>query len=237
MTSVAEKTTRQILTDCFHLLAKFGWTDLIYTHITARVPDEDAMLINPFGYLFEQVTPDNLVKVSFEGEILDSSKKDYFPLAGYIIHSAIHKARLNVNCVIHTHSTTAMAISALKCGLLPITQHALRFYNRIAYHDYHGLAFDPEEQPSLIRDLGDHKAMILRNHGFITVGRSIPEAFTLLHFLEKAAQAQLKAQATNAKLIKLPHALCEKTAQQFGDEGETPRGDYEWNALIRALRS
>lgn len=232
---LTEKEIRQQLADCFQLLARFGWSDLIYTHVTARVPNEQAMLINPYGYLFDQISPEMLVKIDFEGNIIQKDCDDYYPIAGYIIHSAIHQARHDIQCIIHTHSETAMAISALKCGLLPITQNALRFYKRIAYHNYQGFIFDETEQPKLVEDLGQYHAMILRNHGFLTVGCSIPHAFSVMHFLEKAAAAQLKAMATNSKLIIPPARVCEKAASMF--KNDCSAGDYEWLALVRSLRT
>lgn len=233
--SESERSARVDLTHCYHLAAKFGWTDLIYTHISARIPGEESvLLINPFGYLYEQITPDNLVKVDFSGKILSGPIGAKINLAGYVIHGAIHEGRPDVACVMHTHTIAGMAISALECGLLPISQHACRFYNRLAYHDYNGIVLDIHEQPRLLADLGPHKAMILKNHGFLTAGRSIAEAFVLMHYLERAAQAQLQAMATGEKLIMLSPEVSEKTAQQFGDD-RTVAGKLEWPALIEGL--
>ncbi|HXF90581.1 MAG TPA: class II aldolase/adducin family protein [Candidatus Nitrosotenuis sp.] len=230
-----EWIARQTLAQCYHLAAKFGWTDLIYTHISARVPNQEGvLLINPFGLLYEQITPDNLLKVNFAGQIIDGPANAKINLAGYVIHSAIHEARHDVACIMHTHTPAGIAISALDCGLLPMSQHACRFYNRIAYHTYNGITFDTEEQPRLIKDLGHHMAMILHNHGFLTVGRTIPEAFVLMHYLERAAEAQLKAMSTGQKIIIPPPDVCEKAARQFGDD-ETIAGTLEWPALVQSL--
>ncbi len=232
-----EQKARQDLSHCYHLAAKFGWTDLIYTHISARIPDQEGvLLINPFGWLYEQITPENLVKVDFAGNILEGPEGVEINLAGYVIHSAIHQARPDVDCVMHTHTVAGMALSSLECGLLPISQHACRFYQRLAYHDYNGIVFDKNEQPRLIQDLGHHRAMILRNHGFLTAGRSIAEAFVLMHYLERAAEAQLQAMATGETLRLLTPEVSEKTAHQFGDD-HTIAGCLEWPALVRWLQS
>ena len=225
---------RQDLTDCYHLIDYFGWTDLIYTHISVRLPEEPThFLINEFGLLYHEIAPENLVKVNEKGDVLSPLGAE-INQAGYIVHSAIHQARPDVNCIIHTHSPVGMALSTLECGLLPSTQHACRFYNKIAYHDYEGVSFDEDEQPRLIKDLADKNVMILRNHGFLTTGRTVKEAFISLYFLEKAAQAQLTAHATGQPLILPSAAVCEKTANQFLNEGEGIQ-NLLWNSLKRLL--
>jgi ribulose-5-phosphate 4-epimerase/fuculose-1-phosphate aldolase len=229
-----EWRVRQELAHCYHLAAKFGWTDLIYTHISARIPEQEGvLLLNPFGVLFEHVTPQNLVKVDFSGKILDQPEAQ-INLAGYVVHSAVHQARPDVTCVLHTHTVSGIALSSLECGLLPISQHACRFYNRIGYHQYNGILFEQEAQPRLVRDLAHHRALILRNHGLLTAGRTVAEAFVLMHYLERAAQAQLQAMATQQKLIIPPPEVCEKTARQFGDD-QTIAGALEWPALLKQL--
>ena len=230
-----EYKARQELSDCYHLIDYFGWTDLIYTHISVRTPERsDHFIINDFNLLYHEITPENLVTVSEGGDVIYPVGAD-INQAGYVVHSAIHRARPDVNCIIHTHSPCGMALSALECGLLPLTQHACRFYNAVAYHDYEGISLDEDEQPRLLKDLGDKNVMILRNHGFLTVGRTIKEAFISLYFLEKAAQAQLQAQSTGQPLIILPPAVCEKTVQQFQGEGEALQNRL-WLALKRLLR-
>lgn len=226
-----EQKARQELAFCYRLMARLGWTDLIYTHISLQIPGTKYFLINQFGLLFEEITPENLVKIDLQGNVLDPSRAR-INLAGYMIHGAIHAARSDVTCVIHTHSHAGMALSALECGLLPLTQHACRFYNRIAYHNYEGIAFSEEERPRLLEDLGSKRVMILKNHGFLATGRTMAEAFSLMFFLEKAAAAQLTAQSTNQPLSLLPAEIAEHTAQQFGDDRE-PAGALEWKALKR----
>lgn len=229
--SVEEQEARKELAFCYRLMAKLGWTDLIYTHISYQIPGSDHFLINQFGLLFEEITPENLVKIDLSGNVLDPSAAK-INLAGYMIHGAIHAARSDVTCVIHTHSKTGMALSALPSGLLPLTQHACRFYNRIAYHDFEGIVFNEEERPRLLDDLQDKQVMILKNHGFLSAGRTMGEAFTLMFFLEKAAEAQLLAQSTHQPMPLLSPEVAEHTAQQFGDD-HRPAGQLEWEALKR----
>ncbi len=230
--SEEEWEVRRELADCYHLASRFGWTDLIYTHISARLPGTfDHFLLNPFGLFFHEVTPENLVKVSLDGTVIEPTPYG-INKAGYIIHSAVHEARPEISCVIHTHTPSGMALSSLSCGLLPLTQHGCRFYDRLSYHDYEGIALDADEKARLIQDLGKNKAMILRNHGFLTAGRTIGEAFTLMFFLEKAAEAQLKAMATGVSLVIPSPEVCEKTAAQFADNPQSA-DDKEWQALRR----
>lgn len=229
--AVAEQEARVELAFCYRLLAKLGWTDLIYTHISAQIPGTEHFLINPFGLLFEEITPGNLVKIDLSGTVLEPSEAK-INLAGYMIHGAIHGARPDVACVIHTHSKAGMALSILECGLLPLTQHACRFYNRVAYHDFEGIVLEVEERPRLLANLQEKRVMILKNHGFLVAGRTIGEAFTLMFFLEKAAEAQLLAQSTNQPLKLVSPEVAEHTAQQFGDDQQAA-GKLEWEALKR----
>ena len=172
--SAAEWQARVDLAACYRLVALFGMNDLVYNHITARVPDEEGrFLINPYGYAYEEITASSLVKIDFDGSVvLDSGTGYGVNRAGFVIHSAVHRARHDVACVIHTHSPAGMAVSALKCGLLPLTQNAM-FFGAIGTHDYEGPAIDLDEQARLVRDLGDNAALILRNHGLLTAGRTV----------------------------------------------------------------
>jgi ribulose-5-phosphate 4-epimerase/fuculose-1-phosphate aldolase len=219
--SAEEWEVRVALAACYRLVHLSGWTDLVFTHISARVPGtEEHFLLNPFGYAFDEVTASNLVRIH---------------KAGFVIHSAVHGARADAGCVIHTHSIAGMAVSMLKDGLLPLSQHAQFFYGRLGYHDYEGLALELDERQRLVRDLGPHPAMILRNHGLLVVGHDAPEAFSILHHLEKACQAQLAAQATGAAINFPDEAVSRKTAAQgFGSEG-APFGEVEWPAMLRRL--
>lgn len=229
--SGAECRAREELAFCYRLAARLGWTDLIYTHISMRIPGTEHFLINQFGLLFEEITPENLVRIDLTGNVIAPADAR-INLAGYVIHGAIHEAKREVACLIHTHSKAGMALSALDCGLLPLTQHACRFYNRIAYHEYEGIVLSEGERPRLIKDLGNKRVMILKNHGFLTAGRTVGEAFTLMFFLEKAASAQLAAQSTNQPLTILSQEVAEHTALQFGDDS-CPAGQLEWEALKR----
>ncbi len=229
--SSVEGQAREELAFCYRLAAKLGWTDLIYTHISLQIPGTEYFLINQFGLLFEEITPENLVKIDLAGNVI-APVNARINLAGYMIHGAIHGARPEITCVIHTHSEAGMALSALECGLLPLTQHACRFYNRIAFHEYEGIVLSEDERPRLLEDLGNKRVMILKNHGFLTAGRTIGEAFTLMFFLEKAAAAQLVAQSTYQPLKILSAEVAEHTAQQFGDDFR-PAGQLEWEALKR----
>lgn len=234
---VAQKTEWEVrveLAACYRLVHHFGMTDLIFTHISARVPRRhDQFLINPYGLTFDEVTASSLVKVDLEGNILDDSPYTVNK-AGFTIHSAVHMARPDVECVLHTHTRAGEAVSALACGLLPISQHALQFYNRVAYHDYEGIALDLDERARLVADLGDKRVMILRNHGLLTAGRTIPEAFGLMFNLNRACEVQIAAQSTGAPLVIPPPEICEKTARQF-EQGGRPSGHRAWPALLRLL--
>ena len=233
--SAAEWETRVNLAACYRLAAHFRMTDLIYTHISARVPGpEHHFLINAFGLLWDEISASTLVKVTLEGEIVDDPTGNGINRAGYVIHSAVHRARPDIECVMHTHTAAGIAVSAQDAGLLPLSQHAMRFSGSIGYHDYEGLALELEEQARLVRDLGSHKAMILRNHGLLTCGASIAEAFDLMYYLERACQTQVGAMAGDAKLRMPPPDVAEKTARQFKNLPYKAK-KTEWKALMRML--
>src|SRR3954471_21733714 len=214
--SAEEWQTRVNLAACYRLAAHYRMTDLMYTHISARVPGpEHHFLINAFGLLWSEISASTLVKVTLDGEIVDDPTGSGINRAGYVIHSAVHRARADVQCVMHTHTQAGIAVSAQDAGLLPLSQHAMRFTDRVAYHDYEGLALELDEQARLVADLGTHKAMILRNHGLLTCGASIAEAFDYMYYLERACQAQVTATNGGAKLHLPPAAVAEKTASQF----------------------
>ena len=203
--SAEEWGMRVNLAACYRLAAHFRMTDLIYTHISARVPGpEHHFLINAFGQLWDEISASTLVKVTLDGEIVEDPTGYGFNRAGYVIHSAVHRARPDVACVMHTHTAAGVAVSAQEQGLLPLSQHAMRFTNNIAYHDYEGLALDLDEQARLVRDLGSHKAMILRNHGLLVCGSSIYETFDYMYYLERACQTQVNAMA-GAQFKALPY--------------------------------
>jgi ribulose-5-phosphate 4-epimerase/fuculose-1-phosphate aldolase len=232
--SQAEWETRVQLAACYRLIARYKMTDLIYTHISARIPGhEDQFLLNPYGLMFNEVTASNLVKIDLEGNLLENNGFRVNS-AGFTIHSAIHAARHDVACVLHTHTKAGFAVSCQKQGLLPLNQISLQFHNRLAYHDYEGIALDLDERPRLVADLGDKYAMMLRNHGLLTAGRTIPEAFSLMYYLEKACEIQVAALAGGAELIYPSPEVCERTARQY-EMDQHPIGDNEWAAHIRAL--
>ena len=236
--SEAERAVRRDLAACYRLIDHFGWTDLIYNHITARVPGEGHhILINPFGLHYEEIRASNLVKIDLDGNKIEPSDYGINP-AGYTIHSAIHGAREDVVCVVHTHSRFGVAVSCLEEGFLPMTQGGLQFYNRLAYHDYEGIALDLDERSRLVADLGDKNAMILRNHGLLTCGRSVAEAFSRMFYLEQACQVQIDALSAGRKLNELSGQVSEHTAQQW-DTGESTTEDNgdksEWAAMLRLL--
>lgn len=231
----AEWAVRVDLAACYRLAAHFRLTDLIYTHISARVPGaEPLFLINAYGLLFDEITASSLVKVTLAGEILDDPTGLGINPAGFLIHGAVHGTRHDVGCVMHTHTTAGLAVAAQKHGLLPLTQHAMRFTDCLAYHDYEGIALEADEQARLVADLGTRNAMILRNHGLLTCGPTVHDAFDLMVHLERACQAQVAAMAGGAALSLPPHDVAAKVARQFARPGRTaPRN--AWLALLRML--
>ena len=233
--SDAEWQTRLDLAACYRLCAHFRMTDLIYTHISARVPGpEHHFLINAYGLMFDEITASSLVKVDIEGNILEDTEALGINPAGFVIHSAIHKARADVQCVIHTHSGAGLAVAAQKAGLLDITQHSMRFHGRVAYHDYEGVALDMDEQQRLQANLGDKFVMILRNHGLLTCGTDIPDAFDNMYYLERACQAQVAALSGGVELLVAPAAVAEKVALQFQRPERGSRNKH-WPAMLRML--
>ena len=227
--------TRVDLAACFRLMDLHGWSDLTSTHASARLPGEDdVFLINPFPSFFARICASDLVKVGFDGTLLSDTERRTNP-AGITIHSAIHRARPDVHCVIHTHTVAGMAVSALDCGLLPMTQHALWFHGRLGYHDYEGVADDVAKQERLVRDLGQNNALILRNHGLLTAAASIPDAFKMMYYLEKSCQSQLAALAAVGEAgIRLPPAeVCNHTAAQYENYPDLGTGD--WPGHLRQL--
>jgi ribulose-5-phosphate 4-epimerase/fuculose-1-phosphate aldolase len=236
----AEWDARVTLAACYRMVAKLGMDDLIYNHISARVPGrDDQFLINPYGLMFDEITASSLVKINVDGEKLDDTPRS-INVAAFVIHAAIHRSRHDAACVLHTHSDASVAVSGQENGLLPLSQFAMRFYNRQAFHGYEGVAIDLDEQARLVRDLGPHKVMLMRNHGILTVGRTPGEAFMLLYYFERAARIQLQMQAAaaaGAKLVVPSHEVCEKAARQFWElqADILIPGEREWPALMRQL--
>ena len=230
----AEQKARVDLAAAYHLCALFGWDDLIYTHISAKVPGpHHHFLVNPLGLSFEEITASNLIKIDLDGNIIGENKGGYKPnFAGFVIHGGIHAAREDAGCIMHLHTEAQMALSMLEDGLLPLNQHSMRFHNRIGYHDYEGMAFSYEERDRLVADLGDKTTLILRNHGSLTVGVSVAQAFVEMYYLEKSAKAQLLAQSTGRPIIRPSQELVELTSKQWG--GLVSLG-IEWPSLLRKL--
>src|ERR1700745_2576256 len=209
--SAEEWQARVDLAACYRLTAMYGMTEMIANHISCRVPGTtDHFLINPYGMLYEEIDASCLIKVDCNGNTLFNRPGYHGNAPGFVIHSAIHMARHDVDCVAHTHTPAGMAVSAMECGLLPLAQTSMRFLH-IAFHDFEGIADDIGERERLVRDLGDHEAMILRNHGLLGVGRTVPAAFNVLFRLERACQTQVMALSCNTKLIYPPQSVLEET--------------------------
>jgi len=235
--SAAEWETRVNLAACYRLVDKYGMSDLIYNHITARIPGhEEHLLINLYGLLYKEITASNLVKIDVEGNILAKPDTDYgINKSGYVIHGAIHKARPDVGCIIHTHTRAGMAISSIKTGLLPMTQTSMRFAGHIGYHDYEGPAVDLAERERLVSDLGPHDALILRNHGLLTCGATIQQAFNTMYQLELACRAQVDAMAASDEISLPPENVLAHTANMYQPGTRRPYGVLEWHAMLRLL--
>ncbi len=234
-----EWQTRVDLAACFRLVDLYGWSDLLATHLSARVPDaDDQFLINPFGLMFDEMTASALVKVDEDGNELSPSEKGINP-AGFVIHSAVHMARPEVACVIHTHTQAGVGVATQKDGLLPLTQQALAVMAHTGYHDYEGIAFDMSERERLAHDLADNKVLILRNHGLLTVGNTVAEAFMWMYRAERACRFQLAFQQAGAAPVQISEEMQEVTKERNrkanSNEGYRPIGVNEWPALLRKL--
>ena len=232
MISASEMAMRDDLAAAYRLIARFGMDDIIHTHISARLPDEPhLLLINRYGDLFREVTPETLAVIDHEGHQVRGQQ---VPInsAGIVIHTAIHAARPDAVCVMHTHTQAGVAVSCMEEGLLPLNQTALLFYGQVGYHEFEGIALDRDEQQRLVADLGANRAMILRNHGLLTVGRSVGEAFALMYNLEQACRIQLAALGSG-RPIRLPSKeVCERTARQYEADPDGA-AELEWLALRR----
>ena len=255
--SAGEWARRVDLAACYRLVALYGMTDLVYNHITARVPGADHhVLINPYGMLYDEITASSLIKIDLEGNTILQPDHDYsVNAAGYVIHSAVHSARYDAECVIHTHTRAGTAVSALAEGLMPLSQTAMRFAGQVAYHEYEGPAFNRGERERLVADLGDKNAMILRNHGLLVCAPSIPQTFNLIYWLEQACKIQIDILSCNRPLHVPPKEVVEGTSDALsgmeitlGNEeatnphlksdaqkGQTGYGLLEWPALRRRL--
>ena len=234
--SKEEWDARVDLAAAYQLAAIFRWTDLIYTHFSARVPGTDTILINPYGLMFDEITASNLVKIDLAGNVLDDPTDMGINYAGFVIHGCVHQARPEINCVLHTHTRAGVAVSGQKCGLLPLSQHAMRVQAEVTYHDYEGVALEMDERERLTRDLGPtSKVMILRNHGLLTLGESVREAFELMWYLDCACQIQVDALAGGMEnaLLMSEHAAQSAAAQL--QRPNRPAQTKDWPALLRLL--
>lgn len=230
-----EWQTRVDLAACYRLVAMHGWDDLVFTHISARVPGPDEhFLINPYGMLFEEITASSLVKVDLAGNNILESPYPVNP-AGFTIHSAVHEARDDVACVLHTHTKAGVAVSTQPDGLLPISQTSLFPYATLAYHDYEGVALNEDEKPRLVADLGIGNALMLRNHGLLTTGPSVADAFLMMYVFETACQIQVLAQSSGNELIQVPQAIVDGIQAQADEVTKGLGGKLVWPALLRKL--
>ena len=233
--SEAEWQARVNLAAAYRLVALYGWDDLVYTHISARVPGkEHHFLINPYGMLFEEITASSLVKVDINGNIMMETSYPISP-AGFVIHSAIHAAREDAKCVLHIHSTNGIAVAAQENGLLPISQHSALVLCSLGYHDYEGLALNDDEKPRLVRDLGDNTYLMLRNHGLLTVGETVADAVVYMYAFEKACTVQVRAQC-GGNLIRINPSIIDGAKEQAKKAtGGLSPGALNWPGLLRKL--
>jgi len=236
--SAAEWATRVDLAAAYRIVASYGWDDLVYTHISARVPDSDHhFLINPYGMLFEEVTASSLVKIDLEGKKVLESPYDINP-AGFTIHSAIHAAREDAHCVMHLHTAAGVAVACQKDGLLPISQHSLFVLTSLAYHAYEGVALNEAEKPRLVNDLGENVFMILPNHGLLTAAGSVADAFLAMFFLQRSCEIQVMAQSGGGELIPIPKPILDGARAQAGQAMRGARGlggALAWPGILRKL--
>jgi len=233
--SEAEWNLRVDLAACYRLVALYGWDDLIFTHISARIPGEGhQFLINPYGMTFDEVTASSLVKIDLDGKKLMDSPYEINP-AGFTIHSAIHAAREDAKCVMHTHSINGVAVSATKGGVLPVSQQSIFVLASLAYHDYEGVALLEGEKPRLVRDLGDKSFFMLRNHGLLTVGPSVADAFLLMYIFESACTIQLRAQAASSELIPIDQKIIAGAQMMAKQVTRSAGGGLAWPGLLRKL--
>jgi ribulose-5-phosphate 4-epimerase/fuculose-1-phosphate aldolase len=232
--TAAEWRTRVDLAACYRLVAHYGWDDLIFTHISARVPGpETHFLINPYGMMFDEITASSLVKIDLRGRKVTDSTYDINP-AGFTIHSAVHEARHDAHCVLHLHTTAGVAVSAQKDGLLPISQQALFPLSALSYHAYEGVALNPGEKPRLVADLGANNFMILRNHGLLTCGETVAEAFLNMYVLQRACEVQVTAQGGQS-LVSIPQPILAGIQAASKTVTRGAGAQLAWPGLLRKM--
>jgi ribulose-5-phosphate 4-epimerase/fuculose-1-phosphate aldolase len=235
MVSAEEWQTRVDLAAAYRLIALYGWDDLVFTHLSARVPGpETHFLINPYGLLFEEVTASSLVKVDLQGNIVMPTPYFINP-AGFTIHSAVHEARADAHCVMHTHTDYGVAVSTQKDGLLPVSQQSLFPLSSLGYHDYEGVALNDEEKPRLVADLGDRNFLILRNHGLLTVGPTVADAFLAMYILERSCRIQILSQSGGKELLPIPEPILKGIKAASAAVMRGMGGSLAWPGLLRKL--
>jgi ribulose-5-phosphate 4-epimerase/fuculose-1-phosphate aldolase len=233
--SEAEWALRVNLAACYRLVAHYHWDDLIFTHISARVPGpEHHFLLNPYGMLFEEITASNLVKVDLDGKKVMESPYEVNP-AGFTIHSAVHASREDAQCVLHIHSLNGVAVSAQKNGVLPLSQQSIFVLSALGYHNYEGVALNEEEKPRLVKDLGDKTFLMLRNHGLLTVGGSVADAFVAMYFFESACTIQIRAQSGGGELVSVDPRIIAGAQAQAKQVTRGAGGGLAWPGLLRKL--
>ena len=237
LVSNEEWQVRVDLAACYRLVHHYGMDDLVYNHISARVPGEEGhFLINAYGMMYDEITASSLVKIDFDGKVVQDSGTGYgINHAGFVIHSAVHEARPEVNCVLHTHTLHGTAVSAQKNGLLALSQHATFPLSSVAYHDYEGVALRDDEKPRLVRDLGTANHLILRNHGLLTCGRTVADAFQSMYFLETSCRMQILAQSGGNELIQLPPSMVDLNREQSKAATKGKGANLVWPGLLRRL--
>jgi len=234
--SKEEWDLRVNLAAAYQIAAQLRWTDLIYTHFSARLPGEDQFLINPYGLMFDEITASNLIKIDHAGKVIDDPLDLGYNEAGFVIHGCVHEARPEAVCVLHTHTRAGIGVSAMKCGLLPISQHAMRVYGEITYHDFEGPALDMSERARLVKDLGPtSRAMILRNHGLLSLGSSVREAFEFMYYLDCACQAQVDAMAGGIDNVLRMTKEAEIASHKAFNRPNRLGATKDWPALLRML--
>jgi ribulose-5-phosphate 4-epimerase/fuculose-1-phosphate aldolase len=232
--SPQEWQLRVDLAACYRLVAEFGWSDLVFTHISARLPQEGQFLINPYGLMFDEITASSLVRIDTDGNKLDDSPFPVNP-AGFTIHSAVHTARHDAACVLHVHSLNGVAVSAQKEGVLPLSQQSIFILASLGYHEYEGVALNDAEKPRLVADLGSKRFLMLRNHGLLTVAKTIPDAFLQMYLFESACTIQIRAQSGGGELVRIPEQIIAGAQQQGRDVTRSQGGMLAWPALLRRL--
>lgn len=233
--SEQEWQMRVDLAACYRMVAHYGWDDLIFTHISAHVPGpEHHFLINPYGMMFEEITASSLVKVDLQGNIVMDTDYNINP-AGFTIHSAVHEAREDAKCVIHLHTNAGIAVSTLKDGLQAYSQQSLFALSSMSYHEYEGVALNPDEKTRLVADLGTSNFMILRNHGLLTCASSVADAFLFMFLLQRSCEIQLQAQATGQPMVKIPDPILQGIQAQAEQVTRSAGGGLAWPGILRKL--